>query len=61
VLVDHGDQDQDIEGGPDVDDQDKSLTVKAYADPWLADRDFKPRARQPRQGLHGGRRPQSGC
>jgi integrase len=28
-----------------VDDQDKSLTVEAYADPWLADRDLKPRTR----------------
>lgn len=28
-----------------VDDQDKSLTVGAYADPWLADRDLKPRTR----------------
>ncbi|MFL6044284.1 MAG: hypothetical protein ACJ72M_04110 [Propionibacteriaceae bacterium] len=30
---------------PTVDDQDKSLTVQGYADPWLADRDLKPRTR----------------
>jgi hypothetical protein len=27
---------------PAVDDQDKSLTVEACVDPWLADRDLKP-------------------
>jgi hypothetical protein len=40
---------------PTVDDQDKSLTVAAYADPWLADRDLKPRTRALYRALLGRR------